>query len=848
MLPIRLRMKNFLAYRSPAALHFDGIHLACLSGANGAGKSSLLDAITWALWGKARAKRDEELIHQGQNEMLVELEFEQAGARYIVRRSRSRSRSAGSLEFFSVDADGTLERKDEGSMRATQALIERTIALDYETFVHSAFLRQGNADAFTLKPARERKQILSDILGLERFEGYEARAKARIEAISAGIAQDEGAIRQIDANLSREGDTRRALQAAQTALDEAVERTRIAEAAYDELRDAARDRRHAEDRLAELKHRLKLAEGRRSSAAQIVTTRRARVEEYQALIARREAIETGYHALQSARDRDQALSEKLIALRTLDDRRAEVERAIDAARAQLEGDARAIRARLEDMRRIAESGDAPALDALNGEIARLRTREDERDPTQKQIDAYTEERARLQSVNDALMKEMNRLKARQNALRAIESPLCPTCGKPLSPEERDALIAELQREGEPMGEEYRANRARADALKVLLKELQETLTQIRVDIQPLADMQAQAGVLAERLEQARQTAARMGQESDMLDALLARLEAEDYAHAERDERAAIDAERAALGYDDASHAEARQGLRQYNEYEMRYHQLNNALEAHTAAVAELDEAESALAALDAELSADRAAVNALEDQIAGLVALANEAQRRFDEMKARQTEEVTAREEAVALRQALRAIEDDRARRAELLARIDQARAERGLYEDLRVAFGKNGIPAMIIDAALPELEDSANQLLGRMTDGQMNIAITTQREKVTGGIAETLDIHIADGLGTRPYELYSGGESFRINFALRVALSRMLAWRAGAQLRTLFIDEGFGTQDEAGRAKLVEAITAIQDEFDLILVITHIDDLRDAFPVHVEIEKKSDGSEIRLR
>jgi len=118
----------------------------------------------------------------------------------------------------------------------------------------------------------------------------------------------------------------------------------------------------------------------------------------------------------------------------------------------------------------------------------------------------------------------------------------------------------------------------------------------------------------------------------------------------------------------------------------------------------------------------------------------------------------------------------------------------------------------------------------------------------VTGGVAETLDILIADGLGTRAYEMYSGGEAFRINFALRVALSQMLARRAGAQLRTLFIDEGFGTQDEAGRAKLVEAITAIQDEFDLILVITHIDDLRDAFPVHIEIKKTEDGSQITLR
>ena len=95
---------------------------------------------------------------------------------------------------------------------------------------------------------------------------------------------------------------------------------------------------------------------------------------------------------------------------------------------------------------------------------------------------------------------------------------------------------------------------------------------------------------------------------------------------------------------------------------------------------------------------------------------------------------------------------------------------------------------------------------------------------------------------------MYSGGEAFRVNFAIRVALSKMLARRAGAHLKTLFIDEGFGTQDDDGRNKLVEAITAIQTEFELIIVITHIDELRDAFPVHIMVEKTSNGSMVSLR
>ena len=111
-------------------------------------------------------------------------------------------------------------------------------------------------------------------------------------------------------------------------------------------------------------------------------------------------------------------------------------------------------------------------------------------------------------------------------------------------------------------------------------------------------------------------------------------------------------------------------------------------------------------------------------------------------------------------------------------------------------AFGKNGVQALLIEAALPELEETANQLLYRLSDGRLQLMIETQRPTVKGEVRETLEIRISDGLGTRRYELFSGWEQFRIDFALRIALAKLLASRAGAPLRTLFIDEGLGTQD----------------------------------------------------
>ena len=113
--------------------------------------------------------------------------------------------------------------------------------------------------------------------------------------------------------------------------------------------------------------------------------------------------------------------------------------------------------------------------------------------------------------------------------------------------------------------------------------------------------------------------------------------------------------------------------------------------------------------------------------------------------------------------------------------------------------------------------------------------------------VKETLEILITDPYGTREYEMFSGGEAFRINFSIRLALSRLLAQRAGSRLQTLVIDEGFGSQDDEGRARLAEAITAVQDDFEKILVITHLTELKEAFPARIEVAKTASGSHIEV-
>ncbi|MEM9770697.1 MAG: AAA family ATPase, partial [Cyanobacteria bacterium P01_D01_bin.73] len=188
------------------------------------------------------------------------------------------------------------------------------------------------------------------------------------------------------------------------------------------------------------------------------------------------------------------------------------------------------------------------------------------------------------------------------------------------------------------------------------------------------------------------------------------------------------------------------------------------------------------------------------------------------------------------------------------------------IYEELAKAFGKNGLQALTIETVLPQLEAESNRILSRLSANQLHVQFITQKAKKNQSkprgsrkgkkgdraldnvaMTDTLEILIADSRGTRPYETYSGGEAFRINFSIRLALSRLLTQRSGTALQLLIVDEGFGTQDEAGRDRLVAAINAIAGEFSCILTVTHIPQLKEAFQNRIEVTKTATGSTLQV-
>jgi len=851
MIPVRLEVKNFLPYRSPDVLRFEGIHLACLTGVNGAGKSSLLDAITWALWGKARAKRDEELIHLGQNDMYIQLDFEQEGAIYQVIRRRARGkRGQGSLDLFILKEDGKRTTITEPSMRQTQSKINDLLRLDYETFVHSAFLQQGKADAFTTKSPAERKKILSDILGLDQWALYEDVVKERLKEISNQLHYFEQRIAEIDAELSRKPGLQADLEEATKNHAEAEATREAAETRLKEVEHAPGELTNAQENKAERERRLREHERDLEEVESRITRQLEQIADYQEIINAEAEIETGYQTLQDARDTSRELNEKLKQIRSLDDERYELRSQLNSARTRLESERDTLIERIQELEAVSGADYETELTEVRENIAELQAKELERDSVEGQINDLRADHAKLGAKLDSITNEGKELGERLEQLKAApaDAATCPLCGQPLSPKHRSDLIGELNREIEGRRADFtkvRENRQDIETDIAAQRQLVATMTD---ELSALQGLLSKAGELESQKRNAAESTRRLQEDRARLAAVEAELENETYASDVRERLAMLDGQKSELGYDEDSHDHAQKQLEEHDQYEKLFTRLSIARESLPGLEQGLEDARTRKERLEAaKLEAENEIVG-LDAEINRLAALVEEYHQRDEEVRRQRTLERTAYERLVSARQALEALKSQAERKTELVQRRTQTREQEALYNELKRAFGKNGIPAMIIETAIPELEATANTLLARMTDGRMHLRLNTQREKVTGGIAETLDIEIADELGTRNYEMYSGGEAFRINFAIRVALSQMLARRAGAHLRTLFIDEGFGTQDDQGRTKLVEAINAIQEEFDLILVITHIDELRDSFPVHIMVDKTSSGSRIALQ
>jgi exonuclease SbcC len=312
----------------------------------------------------------------------------------------------------------------------------------------------------------------------------------------------------------------------------------------------------------------------------------------------------------------------------------------------------------------------------------------------------------------------------------------------------------------------------------------------------------------------------------------------------------LDKELAKLGYDASAHDEARAKESELRSVEEEHANLKSAKEVNK-------QIESEIANLEEERGKKKEEIDAGQKEYDSAALALNEAEAQSPNLDIAERELFRLREDENKVRselggaqQRVDILNTQRTRKADFEKEREALQKQIAQHKTLERAFGKDGVPALLIEQALPQIQDKANDLLDRLSDGQMSMEFVTQetyKDDKRKDLKETLDIKIKDSAGARDYEMYSGGEAFRVNFAIRLALSEILAQRKGARLQTLVIDEGFGSQDVQGRQRLIEAINLVKNDFAKILIITHLDELKDAFPTRIEIEKTERGSTIRV-
>jgi DNA repair protein SbcC/Rad50 len=450
--------------------------------------------------------------------------------------------------------------------------------------------------------------------------------------------------------------------------------------------------------------------------------------------------------------------------------------------------------------------------------------------------------AELRGSNRRLRDQMQELKEKIDIL--AESATCPICLSALDQAGRQSLIERYNGEGKAQKAEYAANLDRIKRLEAEVAERTADAERLTAQLGGMLGVERQLAAAEQAVQGARRAAREAGPVREDHDRLRKTLQEGLFARAETEALAALQQRLDRLGYDRTVHDAHRAELSAKRQFEGLKRELDEAQQATAHRQQLLDQARRALVGWQERLELERGRVEELREETRELPALrrqAADAAGALDELRRAQG---VANRELGEARQRLAYLDHLEQQRGERLREMDTLLRDKADYAELVAAFGKNGVQAMIIETAIPEIEDEANRLLAAMTEGRMHVALETQRAaRTVDATIETLDIVINDELGARPYEMYSGGEAFRVDFAIRIALSKLLARRAGAQLRTLVIDEGFGSQDETGRERLVEAIQSVADEFAMILVITHLEDLKERFPVRIDVRKTALGS-----
>lgn len=381
---------------------------------------------------------------------------------------------------------------------------------------------------------------------------------------------------------------------------------------------------------------------------------------------------------------------------------------------------------------------------------------------------------------------------------------------------------------------------------ILAKRLGEVETKIRSLSSSKPETCPTCGQTMNPEKQA-EIAGRLKQEIGLRDGLKNTLALKAYAAPKQQELAQLDSKAAELGESIEEWDKVQADVKRLEPFGRAYHGLQEAEANVERSSAHLKDAEASVKTYEQALAATDQRIRQLTNELSGAGEIARKLAAARTDLANAKLEHSTAQKTVADMTAKVDFARECQQQAREIDAQLQQLRRQADVFKFLAGAFNKSGIPSEIIRAAVPELEAEANAFLSDMTEGRMSLALLTQRDNKSGTTTETLDILISDELGTRAYEMYSGGEAFKVNLALRLALSKMVARRAGAPTSCLFIDEGFGTQDHNGLTKVVEALHSVEDKFKLVLVITHLDELREEFGTQIRVTKDGAGSKVAV-
>ena len=891
MIPIKIQIKNFLSYGNELqTVDFSPYHLLCLSGKNGHGKSALLDAITWAIWGQARktsntAKADHGLLRLGQTHMLVILDFECNNTRYRIRRefALTYGKPYAAIDFGIVDeASDTIAPLTEKTIRGTQQKIEDTLHLSYDAFINSAFLRQGQANEFSKKSAKDRKEILANILGLQRYEHMRKLANDQLLALQENSARELEKTDEINQKLL---DTTQQLEL--HALEEA--RIKNSLATLQQERDLLVQQQQTKNRI--VKDIADLTLTQESSRAELL----ALVKEWRSIHAQHlhsgspEMLKKEHADLTASLQKHQeALSKKLekkdlylkekeIMSQVTHTLKTKLQETVHTALLQLQ-QMHMVRTQQEQQRASLEAQERqlhPAITATQQEIVTHTTEinnfpADHLAAQEKQFEKRRTVYQQWIAQANFIKNDLDQLQQKKLLTHEEEdSSSCPLCEQNLSAARKKFLKSKLSKDEQIAMHRYNRLSKLIKTLKPMLVTQHEHIAalknaQTKVQISLHQKVEAEKKLTTLQVELATCNASR--------NACIRQLELTHKTITEQEKACAvlqqsiettitqdpdyikqhgilkdIEQQYNAIAYDDKLHKLNALHLQEVTQKLQSYEKLQSELRIQEERQRIISGTCLMLKKLKANLHILQKQLidfNKLDEQATQHATKETEIKSRFETANKHKDKLLQEKGQYTHYLAMLAKLKEEHAKQSIKIKELTETAED---YQTIATALGKNGIQALLIEDAIPEIEHEANELLSKLTDNQAQIFIESLRDLKSGGTAETLDIKISDAAGIRAYELFSGGEAFRIDFALRIAISKLLARRAGTSLQTLIIDEGFGSQDDDGLSYIMDALYKIQDDFKKVIIVSHLPRLKDQFPVHFCVQKGPEGSTVKI-